>query len=79
MSSWATCCRLDSTGQPQPSTEEHVDSVSCDLSCDLSCDHEVPIGDPLLGTRLELLQEDGSSVEEGVGEICVGEHGQEER
>lgn len=73
MSSWATCCRLSSTGQPQPSTEEHAGSVSCDVSCD----HEVPIGDPLLGTRLELLQEDGSLVEHGVGEICVGEYGRE--
>ncbi|NWW78922.1 ACSF4 enzyme, partial [Climacteris rufus] len=56
VSSWATCYRIP----------EEV------LSADFRMDFPIPLGSPLLGTKLEVRDANGSAVLEGEGQVFIG-------
>ena len=58
VSSWAACYQV---------TDENLAGSGCDPPT------AVPLGGPLLGTRIELRDEDGMPVDEGSGFIWIGE------
>ena len=70
VSSWATCYELSQTDLSR--AEQCTDHILSGDGDDLSSNTVVPLGDPLLDTRVELRNEHGSIITSGTGEIWIG-------
>ena len=76
VSSWATCCKVDLESfvkSPTIKIDSSIKQSSILNSHDIGvCISAVPIGEPLEDTRVEVHDNDGKDITDGVGEIWIG-------
>ena len=72
VSSWASCqhIALSTGGCSEPATA----TAAATAAETRPAGRQVPLGEPLLGTAIELRTEDGSKITHGFGEIWIGKH-----